>query len=71
MVSYLTTYRRLYSGDRTGVLFATVLRVGASADWTRAHADEIAAKADNRPDLPPIVAMQVGDQPPEGMEKAA
>lgn len=72
MKSYLTVFRRVCAGTRDETLLATVFSVGAAIDWTKEYANKIAATAEAAdPQLGPVCAMQVGEQPPEGMERAA
>ena len=68
MQSYLTVLRNIPAA-RNGEVLATVLKVGAPADWARKNANKIAARLakDCGGQLPPIVAMWVSEQPPEGM----
>lgn len=70
MNSYLTVYRNI-TAERGDVLVATVLKVGASVEWAKKNANKIAARLSKHDQMPPICAMLVSEQPPEGMESAA
>lgn len=70
-MSYLTIYRNC-KAERGEVMLATVYKVGESITWARKHANEIARRITRSNDqLPPICAMWVSEQPPDGMESAA